>query len=71
MLHNQCSYTNATVDEATSEACRLQVRVLLRAGHFDTPDFFPGVVQLHVDRVDPRVMRSHCVAHVGGDSVLL
>lgn len=45
--------------------------VLLSAGHLDAPNLLPGVVQLHVYRVDARVMRSHCVAHVSGDPMLL
>lgn len=65
------SYTNAAVDETSPEAGRLQVRVFLRAGHLDAPHLLPGVVQLHMDRVDARVVGRHSVAHVGGDSMLL
>lgn len=65
------SYANAAVDETSPEASRLQVRVLLCAGHLDAPHFLPGVVQLHVHGVDTRVMRRHRVAHVGRDPVLL
>lgn len=64
-------YTNAAVDETTPESGRLQVWVFLCAGHFDAPHLLPGIVQLHVDRVDARVVGRHSVAHVGGDSMLL
>lgn len=47
------------------------MRILLRAGHLDAPHLLPGVVQLHVHRVDARVVGSHSVAHVGGDPVFL
>lgn len=70
-VHRKWSYANAAVDESSPEAGRLQVRVFLRAGHLDAPHLFPGVVQLHVDRVDARVVGCHGVAHIGGDSVFL
>lgn len=65
------SYANAAVDETSPEASRLQVWVLLRAGHLDAPHFLPGVIQLHVHGVDARVMRRHRVPHVSGDPMLL
>lgn len=45
--------------------------VFLCAGHLDAPHFLPGVVQLHVDRVDARVVGRHRIAHVSGDPMLL
>lgn len=65
------SYANAAVDETSSEAGGLQVRVLLRAGHLDAPHLLPGVVQLHVHGVDAGVVGRHRVAHVSGNPVLL
>lgn len=65
------SYADAAVDETSPEAGGLEVRVLLRAGHLDAPHLLPGVVQLHVHRVDARVVGSHGVAHVGGDPMFL
>lgn len=59
------------MDEASPEASGLEVRILLRAGHLDAPHLLPGVVQLHVHRVDAGVVGSHSVAHVGGDPVFL
>lgn len=59
------------MDETSAEASRLQVWILLCAGHLDTPHLLPGVIQLDVDRVDSGVMRGHRVAHVGGYPVLL
>lgn len=70
-VHRKWSYANAAVDETSPEAGRLQVWVFLCAGHLDAPHLLPGVVQLHVDRVDARVVGRHGVAHVGGDSVFL
>ena len=64
-------YTDATVVEASSEAGRFEVGVLLRAGYLDAPHLLPSVVQLDVDGVHPRVVGSHSVAHVGGDAMLL
>ena len=65
------AHHDAVVDEAPAVPRGLQVRVLLRAGDLDAPDLLPGRVQLHVHRVDARVVRGHRVAHVGGDPVLL
>lgn len=59
------------MDETSAEAGGLEVGVLLRAGHLDAPHLLPGVVQLHVHRVDARVVGGHGVAHVGGDPVFL
>lgn len=70
-MHRKWPYTNAAVDETPPEASGLQVRVFLRAGHLDGPHFLPGVVELHVNRVDARVVGRHSVAHVGGDSMFL
>lgn len=67
----KCSYANAAVDETSPEAGRLQVRVLLCAGHLDAPHFLPGIVQLYVDRVDTRVVGCHRIAHISGDPMLL
>lgn len=66
-----CSYTDAAVDEAPAEACRFEMRILLSAGHLDAPDLLPGLVELHVDGIDARVVRSHCVTHVCGDAMFL
>lgn len=65
------SYADAAVDETSAEAGGLEVGVLLRAGHLDAPHLLPGVVQLHVHRVDARVVGGHGVAHVGGNPVFL
>lgn len=70
-VHEKWSYANAAVDETSPEAGRLQVWVFLCAGHLDAPHLLPGVVQLHVDRVDAWVVGRHSIAHVSGDSMLL
>ena len=61
----------AAVDEAAAVARGSQVGVLLGAGDLDGPHRLPGLVQLAVDRVHPRVVGCHRVAHVSGDPVLL
>lgn len=62
---------DVVVDEASAIACRFEMRILLSAGDPDVPNSPPGLVQLHVHRVDPRVVRGHGIAHVHGDIVLL
>lgn len=57
--------------EALAVAGRLEVGVLLGAGDLNVPHAPPGLVELQVDRVDARVVRSHGVAHVHWDVVLL
>lgn len=64
-------YHDAIVDEAPSVPCRFQVRVLFGAGDADVPHLLPGLVELHVHRVHPGVVRGHRVAHARGDAVLL
>ena len=59
------------VDEAPAVPSWSQMRVFLSAGHLDAPHRLPGLVELAVNRVNPRVVRSHCVAHICGDTVLL
>ena len=70
-VYGKWSYTNAAVDETSPEASGLQMWVLLCAGHSDAPHFLPGIVQLHVDGVDARVVRRHRIAHVSGNPMLL
>lgn len=65
------AHHDAVVDEAAAVAGRLQVGVLLRAGHADAPHLLPGLVQLHVHGVHARVVGRHRVPHVCGDAVLL
>lgn len=70
-VYEKWSYANAAVDETSPEASRLQVRVFLCAGHLDAPHLLPGIVQLHVDRVDAGVVGRHSITHVCGDPMLL
>lgn len=67
----QVTCHDAVVDEASAVAGRLQVWVLLRAGHTDAPHLLPCLVQLHVHRVHTRVVGCHSIPHVRGDTVLL
>lgn len=69
--HGNAVYHDAIVDEAPSVPCRLQVWILFRAGHPDVPHLLPGLVELHVHRVHPGVVRGHRVAHARRDAVLL
>lgn len=71
MKHGNAVYHDAIVDEAPSVPCRFQVWVFFCAGHSDVPDLLPGLVELDVNRVDPGVVRSHCVPHVSRYAVLL
>lgn len=70
-MYEKWSYANAAVDETSPEAGGLQVWVFLCAGDLDAPHLLPGVIQLHVDRVDTRVVGRHRIAHVSGDPMLL
>lgn len=69
--HGNAVYHDAIVDEAPSVPCRLQVRVLFRAGDADVPHLLPGLVELQVHWVHARVVRGHRVAQPRGDAVLL
>lgn len=62
---------DAIVDEATAVTGRLQMRVLLCAGHTDAPHLLPGLIQLHMHRVYTRVVGCHRIPHICGDAVLL
>lgn len=64
-------YHDAIVDEAPPVPGRFQMRVLFRAGDFNTPDFLPGFVQLNMNGVDPRMVWSHCIAHVSWNAMFL
>lgn len=59
------------VDEATAVTSWPQMGVLLSAGHLDAPHRLPGLVELAVNWINPRVVRSHCIAHICRDAVLL
>lgn len=73
VFHNGCAGTHqyAVVDEAFAVSSRFEVGVFFSAGDPDVPDTPPCLVQLHVHRVDARVVRSHGVTHVHWDVVLL
>ena len=62
---------DAIVDEAPAVAGWSEVRILLCAGHLDAPHCLPGLVQLAVDRVDPRVVGGHSISHVCRNPMLL
>lgn len=71
MWSGMCSYTDAAVDEAPAEACRFEMRIFLGACHLNAPHLLPGLVELHVDGVDARVVRSHSISHVCGNAMFL
>lgn len=62
---------DAIVDEPAAVPGWPQVRVLLSAGHLDAPNRLPGLIELAVDGVHPRVVRGHGIAHICGDPMLL
>lgn len=70
-MGRMCSYADATVDEAPAETCRFQMRIFLGAGHLDAPYLLPGLIKLHVDGVDSRVVRSHRITQVCWYTMLL
>lgn len=59
------------VDEATAVTSRPQMGVLLSAGHLDAPHRLPGLIELAVNWINPRVVRRHRIAHICRDAVLL
>lgn len=59
------------MDKATAVTCRPQMGIFLSAGHFDVPHRLPGLIELAVNWVNPRVVRSHCIAHICWDAMLL
>lgn len=69
--HRVCTHHDAIVNEALPVSCRFQMWILFSAGDLNTPDLLPSCIQLYMDRVDPWVMRGHCVAQVGRYSMFL
>lgn len=65
------AYLDPIVDEASAVASGPQMGVFFSAGHLDVPHRFPRLIELAVNRVNSRVVGSHCVAQVGGDAVFL
>ena len=59
------------VDEAPPVSSWFQVWIFFRAGDSNIPDLLPGLIQLNVYRVDARMVRGHCVAHVSRNAMLL
>lgn len=57
--------------EATAVTSWPQMGVFLSAGHLDAPHRLPGLIKLAVNWVNPRVVRSHCIAHISWDAMLL
>lgn len=45
--------------------------IFLSAGHLDGPHRLPGLIELTVNWVNPRVVRSHCITHISWDAMLL
>lgn len=59
------------VDEATAVTSWPQMRVFLSAGHLDAPHRLPGLIELTVNWINPRVVWSHCIAHICGNAMVL
>lgn len=62
---------DAIVNEATAVAGRTEMRILLSAGHLDTPYRFPGLIELRVDGVHARVVGGHSIPQVRRNPMLL
>lgn len=59
------------VNEASPIPSWFQMWIFFSAGDFNIPNLLPGLVKLNVDRVDTRMVRGHCIAHVSRNAVLL
>ena len=66
-----CTDLDPVVDEAAAVASRPQMGVFLCAGHLDAPHRLPGLIELAVNGVNPRVVWSHCIAHICWYAMLL
>lgn len=59
------------MDEATAVPSWPQMGVFLCTGHLDAPHRLPGLIELAVNWVNPRVVWSHGIAHICWDTMLL
>lgn len=65
------SYHDITMNEAASQTCRSQVRILLGARDLDVPHPLPRFIEAFVDRVNAGVMRTYAVSASGRYTVVL
>lgn len=59
------------VYETTAVTSWPQVGVFFSTGHLYAPDRLPGLIELAVDWINPRVVWGYCIAHIGWDAMLL
>jgi len=59
------------MDESAPVPGRPQVWVFLCARYLDAPNGFPCLIELRVDRINPRMMGGYGIAQVCGNPVLL
>ena len=61
-----CAHHDSIMDESTSVPGRSQVWVFLCACYLDAPNRFPCLIELCVDRINPRMMGGYSIAQVCG-----
>lgn len=66
-----CAYHDSIMDESTPVPSRAQVWVFLCARYLDAPNRFPCLIELCMDRINPRMMGGYSIAQVCGNSMLL
>lgn len=66
-----CAHHDSIMDESTPVPGRSQVWVFLCARYLDAPNRFPRLIELCVDRINPRMMWSYSIAQVCGNPMLL
>lgn len=66
-----CAHHDSIMDESTAVPGRPQVWVFLCARYLDAPNRFPCLVQLCVDRINPRMMGGYSIAQVCGNPMFL
>lgn len=66
-----CAHHDSIMDESTPVPGWSQVWVFLCARYLDTPNRFPRLIELCVDRINPRMMWSYSIAQVCGNPMLL
>lgn len=70
-MHTREAHHDVFVDEAPPVSGWFQMRIFFCAGDSNIPNLLPSLVKLNMYRVDARMVRGHCVAHVGRNAVLL
>lgn len=64
-------YHNVTMNKASSQTSRPQMRIFLGARDFDVPHSLPCLIEAFVDRINAGVMRTYAVSASGRYTVIL